>query len=128
MKITRAELIVWAPRILVLGLALFLSLFALDAFTENRGIAGAMVAFAMGLLPALAVLATVIVGWKHEGIAATVFAVLTVFYAATTLEHTAWIALVAAPLAIVGVFFFLSWRQKVKTQPPSVQSPSLPRS
>lgn len=112
MKYSRDDIILWAPRAAGLGLALFLSIFALDAFGEGRGIVGAVVAFAMGLAPALIVLATVIIGWRHEGFAALVFAALTVFYAATTLEHPVWIAIIAGPLALVGCLFFLSWRER----------------
>jgi hypothetical protein len=108
--LSRNELTVWAPRIVGLGLAFFLSLFALDAFSDGQGIAGTIVAFAMGLLPALVVLTTVIVGWRHAGLAALVFAALTVFYSATTLERPLWIAVIAGPLALVGALFFISWK------------------
>jgi hypothetical protein len=112
MRLTRHELIIWAPRIVGFGLAFFLSLFALDAFSEARGIVGTVVAFAMGLLPAAIVLLTVIVGWKRDGIAALTFAALTIFYAATTIERPLWVVIIAGPLALVAALFFLSWRLK----------------
>jgi len=118
MKLTRHELTIWAPRIMGLGLAFFLSLFALDAFSEARGIAGTIVAFAMGLLPAAVVLVTVMVGWKRDGIASLVFAGLTLFYALTTIERPLWIAFIAGPLALVAVLFFLSWRLKLRQSLP----------
>ena len=117
MKYSRDDLIVWAPRIVGLGLAIFLSLFALDAFSEGRGLIGAVVAFVMGLVPSLVVLATVIVGWKHERIAAVVFAILTVFYAIMARDHLAWIAVIAGPLALVGLLFYVSWRARHSRAP-----------
>jgi hypothetical protein len=117
-RLTRRELTIWAPRIVGLGLAFFLSLFALDAFSEARGLAGTVVAFAMGLLPAAIVLITVIVGWKRDGIASLVFAALTLFYAVTTIERPLWIVFVAGPLALVGALFFLSWRLKLRQSLP----------
>jgi hypothetical protein len=118
MRLTRRELTLWAPRIVGLGLAFFLSLFALDAFSEARGIAGTIVAFAMGLLPAAIVLATVIIGWKRDGIASLVFAALTIFYAVTTVERPLWIVFIAGPLALVAGLFFLSWRLKLRQSLP----------
>ena len=118
MRLSRYELTLWAPRIVGLGLAFFLSLFALDAFSEGRGIAGTIVAFAMGLLPALIVLITVIIGWKRDGIASLIFVALTLFYALSTLERPLWIAFIAGPLALVGALFFLSWRLKARLSLP----------
>jgi hypothetical protein len=109
-KFTPPEIITWAPRIVGLGLATFLSLFALDVFADGRGLISTTVAFAMGLVPALIVLATVVVGWKHEAFASAVFAGLTVFYALSARDHPSWILIVSGPLAIVGALFFASWR------------------
>lgn len=117
MKVTRPQIIVWAPRVAGIGLAGFLALFAADVFIENRGILGTLVALAMHLVPTLLILALVLVGWRHEGIAATAFVALAVFYAATMAERLAWIVLVAGPLAIVSALFFYSWWGK--THPPT---------
>jgi hypothetical protein len=114
MTFTSREIIVWAPRVTGLGLATFLSLFALDAFSDGRGIISTTVAFAMGLLPALVVLITVAIGWKHEAVAATIFAGLTIFYAASALDHPSWIVIIAGPLALVGALFFASWRIRMR--------------
>ena len=92
MKLANRDFLLWAPRIVGLGLALFLSLFALDAFTDPRGVIATIVALLMGLVPALITLAAVIIGWKHQGIAAIIFLVGAVFYAALALEHPDWIA------------------------------------
>lgn len=127
MKFTRREIIVWAPRVVGLGLAGFLGLFATDAFMESRGLAGTMVAFAMGLLPAVVVLAVVLIGWKHEGFAGLAFVAMTVFYAMTTLEHPAWIAVIAGPLALVAALFLYSWWVKTHDTGTISPSPSLPR-
>jgi hypothetical protein len=110
MKLRYRDVIIWAPRIVGLGLAAFLGLFALDAFSDGRGLISTTVAFAMGLLPALVVLLTVVAGWKHEAFAAAVFTVLTVVYAVLARQHLSWVVLIASPLALVAVLFFLSWR------------------
>ena len=109
MRVTRSQIILWAPRILGIGLAIMLGLFAADVFIGNHGILGTLVALVMHLIPSLLVLALVLVGWKHEGIAAMAFIALAVFYASTMAERLAWIVLVAGPLVIVSMLFFNSW-------------------
>ena len=116
MKIARNDIIHWAPRVVGIGLAVFLALFAADVFIEDRGILGTIVALMMHLVPSIVVVALVFVGWKHEGIAAAGFLALAVLYAATMRERLAWIALVSTPLAIVSALFFYSWW--TKTRPP----------
>jgi hypothetical protein len=110
MRITSRALIIWAPRIVGLGLAAFLSLFALDAFSDGRGLLSTIIAFVMGLVPALMVLSAVIAGWSHERFAAVFFMALAVFYAVLAREHFSWVVLISSPLALVAVLFFLSWR------------------
>jgi hypothetical protein len=109
-KSARAELTHWAPRIAGLGLAGFLGLFALDSLSNPQGILETAIAVIMGLLPALGVLAVVIIGWKHPGIAAVLFAVFAVMYSASALSHPGWILLIAGPLVLVAILFLLSWR------------------
>ena len=115
MKNARSQLILWAPRLTGLGLALMLGLFAADVLSGDYGIVGALVATAMHLIPSLLVLELVLVGWRHEGVAAASFVGLAVFYASTMAERLAWIILVAGPLVIVSALFFCSWW--VKTHP-----------
>jgi hypothetical protein len=109
MKLTRNDVILWAPRVVGIGLAVFLALFAADIFMEDRGILGTLVAIMMHLVPSIVVLALVFVGWKHEGLAAVGFVALAILYAATMRERLAWIALVSTPLEIVSALFFYSW-------------------
>src|SRR4026207_1338936 len=66
MKLTREEAFVWIPRLYGIGMTLFLAAFALDAIGGDSNLLTAVVGLAMGLLPAIMALATVVVGWKHE--------------------------------------------------------------
>lgn len=116
MKITPSQVILWAPRVVGIGLAVLLGLFAADVLISNHGILGTLVALVMHLIPSLLVLALVLIGWRHQGIAAMAFVALAVFYAATMAERFAWIVLVAGPLVIVSALFFLSWWAKTHPQ------------
>jgi hypothetical protein len=110
MKIAGFDVVIWAPRIVGVGLAAFLGIFALDSLANPQGIVEAVIAVLMGLVPAIIVLIAVVVGWKYTGIAAAVFALLAVIYALSSLKHTEWIALISGPLVLEAILFFLSWR------------------
>ena len=128
MRLSRHELIVWAPRVVGLGLALFLGIFATDVLIENRGIVGTLVALAMHLIPAVVVLALVLIGWRHEGIAGLCFLALAVFYAGASLEHPVWIVVIAGPLALLSALFCYNWWVKTHGPAETGHSPSLPQS
>lgn len=117
MKVANRDIILWAPRIVGLGLALFLSLFALDAFSDPRGVLATIIAILMGLIPALITLVAVVIGWKRQGIAAIIFLVGAIFYAINALEHPDWILIITGPLVLEAALFYLSWRQLRQKQP-----------
>jgi hypothetical protein len=109
-----SDLMLWAPRIAGLGLAGFLALFALDSLSNPQGLLETAIAVIMGLVPALGVLAAVIIGWKRPGIAAVLFAVFAVMYSASARNHPGWILLIAGPLVLVAILFLISWREIAK--------------
>ena len=111
MKFANRDIVLWAPRIVGLGLALFLSLFALDAFSDPRGVLATIIALLMGLIPALITLTAVLIGWKHQGVAAIIFLVGAIFYAINALEHPDWVLIITGPLVLEAILFYLSWRQ-----------------
>ena len=122
MKIANRNIVLWAPRIIGLGLALFLSVFAFDAFTDPRGVLATIIALFMGLIPAMITLIAVAIGWKHEGIAAIIFVVGALFYAVSALEHPDWILIITGPLVLEASLFYLSWRQSTRKPAPRAGS------
>ena len=104
------QILWWSPRVLGIGLCLFLSLFALDAFSGEKKFLEALTAFAIHLLPAMAVLAAVVVAWRWEWVGGLVFFVLAIVYAMLTLGHLSWMLVISGPLVIEGLLFLWSWR------------------
>src|SRR5262249_19066637 len=95
-------ILLWAPRIAGIGVALFLAVFALDAETVPG--------FLIHLAPSLVVVAAVAIAWKSPLVGAAAFVGLAVFYAAIIHWRLGWIAVIGGPLALVAVLFALSWR------------------
>jgi len=106
------KLMLWSPRILGILVALFLGVFALDAFGEGKGFVEALPGFLIHASPALVLLATVAVSWRWEWVGGLVFIALAALYTATTLNHVDWILAIAGPLFVVGSLFLVSWRHR----------------
>ena len=88
----------WAPRVAGIAMSLFLALFALDAF-NGKSFARALPEFGAHLAPALLVLGVVALAWRYPLRGAVGFGLLALAY-----------AVIAGPLAVVAVLFFVSWR------------------
>ena len=97
----------WLPRILGIAVALFVGLFALDAFGQGRPLAQAVGDFAIHLIPALVLLGVVAVAWRYPWVGAVAFMGLAVAYA-ISVRRVDWIAVIAGPLFLVGVLFLLA--------------------
>lgn len=109
----RSSRVTWAARILGIGLAVFLGLFALDAFEPGTPPAQAALAFLIHLLPSAVVLVVVASAWRREWIGALAFTGLAIAYAVMVRFHADWVLGISGPLLVVGTLFFWSWRTHV---------------
>lgn len=108
------QLIFWTPRILCILFALFLSLFALDAFSEENGFWENVLGFLIHLLPVYIVLLFSMIAWKWEWIGALVFIALSLFYGFEVWgkEHWSAIASISGPLMLIGILYGVNWKYK----------------
>ena len=104
-------LLLWVPRILGILVCLFLSLFALDAFSGGKPVVQALRDFVIHLSPMLVLLGVVALSWRWEWIGGMVFTALALRYGYVARQHVSWVLTVAGPLLIVGLLFLLSWSQ-----------------
>ena len=102
--------VLWAARILAIGVCLFLALFALDASEVGRSVSGRVTEIVIHLLPSLAVLAIVALTWRRPWIAGVVFVGLAVAYA-VTVSRFDWVLVISWPLLTAGLLFLWSWRK-----------------
>jgi len=102
---------VWIPRIAGIAMALFLSLFALDAFNDKSFI-DALPGFLMHLRPAALVLLVVALSWRIPLAGAVGFSLLALGYAMMVHWRPDWIAVISGPLLVVAVLFLVSARYR----------------
>ena len=117
MGVSSRNLLLWSPRVLGILTALFLGLFALDAFGEGRSFAEALPAFLVHASPAFLLLLVVAVSWRREWVGGAVFLALAALYSVAARNHPGWIPIVSGPLAAVGALFLLSWRLALRGEP-----------
>ncbi len=108
-----ARLLYWSPRMLSIAFAIFLSLFALDVFNEVLGSWQTVLAFSIHLIPAMVIIAVLIVAWRWEWIGTGLFALVAVYYAVTMLSRNVnnWAAVmgISLPLLVIAAMFLAGW-------------------
>ena len=115
MQMQIRRLLFWAPRILGILFALFVSIFALDVFGEGYGFWGTVVAFLIHLIPVYVLLIALAVGWRWEWAGALLFAGFSVWYLVTSWSSAPLVANlmsswpIALPSLVVGLLFLLNW-------------------
>lgn len=89
--------IVWLARIMAISLILFISIFALEEWTNPVGLF-------MQLIPSLILLILTLIAWKKPKIGGILYLgigiVMTLFY------HSVWIA---SPAFVIGFLFWMSY-------------------
>ncbi len=114
MKTSTKRFLFWAPRILCLLFAGFISLFALDVFDGNQGFWNTLLALLIHLIPTGLLLLILAVAWRWEWIGALFFSALGVFYLVAFWGRFHWsvYAIIAGPLFLLGALFLLGWSRR----------------
>lgn len=111
-------MIYWAPRLLGVLFALFVSLFALDVFGEGYGFWGTLVALLVHLLPVYVLAAAVAIGWRWEWVGALLFIAFAAWYAVISwgpfplAANLVSVLPLAGPALLVGGLFWVAWWAK----------------
>ena len=120
---TSIKVLHWLPRIMCILAILFVSLFALDAFSPELTFWQQIGAFLIHLIPSFILLALLLVTWKWELIGGIIFTVLglglspIVFMHNFKMNNSVWMSLgiilcITIPFAIVGILFIVSHYRK----------------
>ena len=101
------SILYWIPRVLAVAYALFISIFALDAFSEGIPVAEAILGFLIHLTPTAILVVALAYAWKHPrngGIAFIILGVIFTLYF-NTYRNPVTLALISLPLFVIGVLF-----------------------
>lgn len=112
------QILFWTPRLLSVLFAVFLSLFAFDVFDAGYSFWETILALLIHLIPTGIVLLILVLSWQREWIGGILFPVLSIFYLVSAPgEH--WLAylLIAGPLFLIGVLFWLNWLNRAELHP-----------
>ena len=101
----------WAPRILTLLFAAFISIFAADAIPEWHGLWDALLRVALHLIPTAVVLVILAISWRREWVGAILFTALGALYSIAFWGRFHWsaYAAISGPLVLIGLLFLSSW-------------------
>jgi hypothetical protein len=105
------RLLFWAPRLLCILFAAFITLFAFDALEGVHGFWDGAVALAMHLLPTGIVLLLLTIAWRWEWVGAVLITALGGLYVVCFWGRFHWsaYALIAGPLLVMGTLFLVGW-------------------
>ncbi len=115
-----SKFVYWTPRILGLLFVAFLGLFSFDVISPELGFWQILGGLFMHNIPALILLAVVLVSWKHELVGAIVFTLAGLLYIIITALNVSvalalsWSFIIAGPAFLVGILFFINWLKKGK--------------
>ena len=116
------RLVYWTPRVLCILFAAFISVFALDVFSEASGFWQTAAALGIHLFPTFLIVAVLVLSWRREWIGGVLFVLLGALYVVTMWGRFRWIAYmtIAGPLVLIGALFFVNWRYRAELRPPHV--------
>ena len=98
----------WAPRVTGILSILFISMFALDAFSEGISVSEALLGFAIHLLPSAILLVFLAIAWRAPRAGGILFMLVSLipFW---RLSNELWVNFIlAGPFFVTGLLFFFS--------------------
>lgn len=113
MKSSIKPIVFWAPRILTVLFAIFISLFALDVFGEGYNFWETVLALFMHLIPTAIILLILVIAWRWEQVGGILFIALGLFYLLwDSNQHWSAYVIISGSLFVVGGLFLLNWWYK----------------
>jgi hypothetical protein len=114
MDIKKYKLFFWLPRILTLSFAIFISLFALDVWSDGESFIQKLVGFLIHLIPTGLILILLVLAWRWEWVGGVACILLGIFYMILSGMRQHWSAYVfiSGPLFLTGILFWISWFQR----------------
>lgn len=111
MNKTFKRVLYWTPRILSILFALFVSLFALDVFSEGYSFWETLLALLIHLIPIYVILIVLAISWRWEWTGGVLFISLAALYLVISWGQFHWSTylVMSGPPLLVGVLFIINW-------------------
>jgi len=108
------KLLHWSPRLLAVLFAIFISLFALDVFSEYKEIPKILLTLLIHLVPTFILLATLFIAWKWGHIGGFIFIVLGLLYIIMVWGKGSALTfiIISGPSFLIGLLFIIDYYVK----------------
>ncbi|MCK5738759.1 hypothetical protein KAH55_06240 [bacterium] len=121
MNTTTKRILFWTPRILGILFAAFISLFALDVFSEGLGFWRTLLALLIHLIPVYVIVLVLALAWRWEWIGAVFFLLIALFHIIWGWGRFHWGAFLGidGPLVLLSLLFLINWifRRQIRDKP-----------
>lgn len=106
------KVLVWAPRLLLIGFALFLVIFSFDVFEQGKSAMETAIAFVIHNIPSMVLGLLVFVAWRREWVGALVCPLLAVAYIVWGWERfpVSVYFVMAGPLVLIAALYAVNWQ------------------
>ena len=110
------RILYWTPRVLGILMAAFVSLFALDVFSEGLGFWQTLLALLIHLIPVYIIIIILVLAWRREWVGAVFFLALALFHVIWGWGRFHWSAYLGldGPLVLLSLLFLLNWIHRRK--------------
>lgn len=108
----------WAPRILTIFYAAFISLFALDVFDGDPSFWRTITALIIHLVPTFIIIIFLVLAWRWEWIGAAGYFAFGILYIVIAFGRFPLLTylIISGPMFLVGILFLINWifRENIK--------------
>ncbi|MFA7468861.1 MAG: hypothetical protein WCY82_11460 [Desulfotomaculaceae bacterium] len=103
--------LIWVPRFLTIVFILFISLFSLDAFSNNDPYYQQLINLSIHVMPALVPIAILLISWSRPLISGLLYITLSIIF---TLLFKTYVEIInflviSLPLIAIGALFIISY-------------------
>lgn len=109
------KIIYFAPRVLSILYACFISIFALDVFTAGYVGSELVIALFMHLLPTLIFVIAIMIAWKKDIVGVFLFLILgtMTFFGFNTYRQLLSFLFITMPLIVTALLFLISYKKNI---------------
>lgn len=111
--------IFWTPRILAIAFILFLAIFSLDVFDSAFTLKDILIGLFIHNIPSIVLAVVLLIAWKYELVGAIAFILAGIAYIIGLAIKPqfgwymiSWALTIAGPAFLIGILFFIGWKQK----------------